>query len=160
MISKFWNHFDHDRSSSKFSNLIENLHINDEVEDKKVFKNTDDNLSFKESQERSLQFRRRSGTALDNQFEISYLLQYFINRKFRHRILQITKLKLVLEMKQQSTTLKVTWQKYFLKTPTIKSIVRKIQHIKILQYNYLRKFAPIHEDSSIFGLNRWKLGKV
>ena len=75
VISKFWNHSDHDQSSSKFSNLIENLYMNDEVEDKKVFKNTDDNPSSKDSQERSLQFRRRSGAALS----ISLKFHVFFN---------------------------------------------------------------------------------
>ena len=130
VISELWNHPDHDQSSFKISGLFENLHINDEVEEKKAYKHNDDSPSFIDSRERSLQFRRKSGADLDNQLEISDLLEYFINRKPRHRILPIMKLKLVLEMKRQKASLQETWQKYFLKISTLKSIVKEVSAYK------------------------------
>ena len=159
MISEIWSHLDHVQSSFKISDLINNLHINDEVEGNKVFELTDDNPSFIDSLERTLHFLRISWAALNNQFEFSGLLEYFINKKPRQRILPIMKLKLVLEMKQQNATLKEIWKKYFLKTSTKRAIVKDVSAYKTLKTIWRYSYSSLKEDG-YSGLNKWRFDKV
>ena len=80
--SELWNHLDHNQSSFKISGLFENLHINDEVEEKKAYKHTYESPSFIDSRERSLYFRRKSDADLDNSLKSQIFLNILLTENF------------------------------------------------------------------------------